>query len=80
MSDDEFKLVPKDYFYKFVKDNKLKRINGDSMHSFYYINNNDEKIAYEESSSYSMNIIYKIKNDLCNFETSLLMINILNNI
>ena len=53
----------KEQFLKFIKDNDLKSIPGEFFHSKYYIDNQGNKLAYMKTSSWNMNIIYKVADD-----------------
>lgn len=56
-----FIKVDKNTFYNFLKDKNVKKQQGEWVHSDYYVDENNNKIAYMESSSYNMDIIYEIK-------------------
>ena len=60
-----FITVDEKTFNNFLKDKKVRREQGLWFHSEYYVDENNEKIAYmESSSSWSMHVIYKIKSEL----------------
>ena len=59
-----FISVDEKTFYDFLKDKKVERQQGEWFHSEYYVDENNEKIAYMESSSWSMHVIYEIKSEL----------------
>lgn len=71
--------VSKEVFNKFVIENKLQKIQGENIHSYNYVDNDGNIMAYKETSSYDNNTIYQI-NDIkfTNFETLNIVNNLLN--
>ena len=69
--------VSPERFWNFVKSKKLKEIQGEWFHSSYYIDENQNKLAYMETSSWGASPIYKIIGEE-NEETLHLVIDIIN--
>lgn len=56
--------VPEVIFREFLaKQGKLKKEQGEWFHSEYYVNEQDEKVAYMQTSSWSPEVVYKIKDE-----------------
>lgn len=71
--------VTKQVFNNFLKDKNVKRIAGDYFHSEYWIDENNNKIAYLETSSWGAPDVYMIESDDIEYlETMELINNILN--
>ena len=58
---EEFIQVGKEEFWEFVKNNTTTFIKGEWFHSEYYLDKNNNKVAYIETSSYGAPTIYEIK-------------------
>jgi len=58
------KEVTEKEFYDFMKSKLVSKIQGDVFHSYYYVDEDNIKIAYMETSSWGAETIYKITNDL----------------
>jgi len=75
-------IVSEDIFMEFIRDKNYKVIQGELIHSHYYVNDKNEKVAYYESSSWSPKIEYRIKDEAGeyeNYETFNHVCNIINN-
>lgn len=71
--------VSKQVFNNFLKDKKTTVIQGDSFHSNYWLDENGGRIAYMASSSWCIDVVYMIEDNLAdNFEATNLITNILN--
>ena len=64
-------------FWNFVKSKNLKEIPGEWFHSSYYVDENQNKLAYMETSSWGPSVIYKIMGEE-NEETLNLVTDIIN--
>jgi len=53
--------VSKEHFDAFMKNKIVERVQGESFHSDYYVDENGDAIAYVETSSWSQNVQYCIK-------------------
>jgi len=53
--------VSKEHFDAFMKNKIVERVQGESFHSDYYVDENGDAIAYVETSSWSQNVQYRIK-------------------
>lgn len=58
------KEVNEKEFNEFMQNKKVKKVQGDYFHSNYYVDENNIKIAYVETSSWGAPTIYKINNSL----------------
>lgn len=56
-------------FEAFIKGKNLKEVQGEIFHSSYYVDEADNILAYEETSSWTTDVVYKIADDNINFET-----------
>lgn len=72
--------VSEDAFNSFLQNKNVKIIQGDWFHSFYFVDENNIKIAYKETSSWNPEIIYKIQNEYSNQESIIFITNKLNKI
>lgn len=71
--------VSKQVFNNFLKDKETTVIQGDSFHSNYWLDEDGNKIAYMASSSWCIDVVYMIEDNLAdNFEATNLITNILN--
>lgn len=71
--------VSRQVFNNFLKVKKTKTVRGDYIHSEYWVDEDNNKIAYMETSSWGAPDVYMIEDDLAdNFETTNLITNILN--
>ena len=64
-------------FYEFINKHNLKKVQATYFHSYNYINEKGDVMAYYESSSWSTERIYQILAE-DNFETLNLVNNIIN--
>lgn len=74
-------IVSEDVFYNFIKDKNYRIIQGEIFHSHYYIDERGEKVAYYESSSWTPNVEYRIKDEIGeydNYESLNFICNIIN--
>ena len=69
--------VSYDDFYNFLKDKSYTKIQGDTFHSEWYIDELGNKIGYHETSSWGAPDIYEIN---CNLEGNENTLNIVNQI
>ena len=70
MEEKEMYEVSEGTFNDFVKFHNLKLVQGEVFHSDYYVDNQGNKLAYRETSSYGADVIYKIKDEkFRNWET-----------
>lgn len=69
--------VSPDRFYAFIESKNLKKVQATYFHSYNYVNEQGEVLAYYESSSWNTNIIYKIMGEE-NEETLNLVTDIIN--
>lgn len=60
LKEDKMKEVTKEEFYNFLKDKETTIIDGEWMHSDYWLDDKANKIAYRQTSSYGADTIYKI--------------------
>lgn len=67
-------------FNQFLKGKSYKKIQAEYIHADYYADENGDIIAYKETSSWNPDIIYKIKSDFANQETSNFLTNFINKI
>lgn len=56
-----FIQVEKEEFWEFVKNNTIAITQGEWFHSEYYLDKDNNKVAYIETSSYGSPTIYEIK-------------------
>jgi hypothetical protein len=52
--------VSSERFWNFVKFKNLKETQGEWFHSSYFVDENQNKLAYMETSSWGPSVIYKI--------------------
>lgn len=71
--------VSKQVFNDFLKDKKTTVTQGDYFHSNYWLNEEGNRIAYMATSSWCIDTVYMIEDNLANnFETTSIVTNILN--
>ena len=58
--------VTADELYEFIKDKKLTERNGNVMHSFYYVDEDGNDIAYQRTSSWGGRGVYMINPEFLN--------------
>lgn len=65
-------------FENFLKNKNITKLQGEIFHSTYYLEN-ENKVAYMETSSWGAEAVFMIEDDLAkNFETTNLITSILN--
>lgn len=61
MESNEMIETTKEIFYNYIKSHNLTSISSEMVRGDYFIDNMGNKLAYIETSSYSQEILYKIK-------------------